>query len=307
MTKINFAAKDEPYSISLPRGKYLFQCWGASGSLIHAGTPGKGGYTSGILNLNKPGTFYFYVGRKGAVDATPHFNYDITNEEYVRGGAAVDIRLKKGQNWYDFESLASRIMVAAGGGSTEKCYGGDAGGFEGKTNTTCDIGSIAGNANQTSGGIGKCIGKYGCGTNGKFGIAGEGYGVDREELDYGPGGGSGYYGGGGTVFAGSGGGGSSYVSGFYGCDSITSDSTEDNITHSGSAIHFSGVFFYDSVIKGGYEHMISPEGKEVIGNTGDGFARITVLSGNYGRCTCKGRVNNYIIYVLIIIITTASK
>ena len=300
MRKFDFKAKNEPQEVLLPTGKYLFQCWGASGLHIWDGSPGKGGYTSGIIKLNTSKTFYFYVGKRGALDSTPHFNYDITSEKYIRGGAAVDIRLKKGQNWYDFDSLASRIMVAGGGGSAERCIGGDAGGLEGITSTFCKNYPTCGNANQTNGGYGNCINEYGCGTNGKFGMAGEGYGVDRTKYDEGPGGGSGYYGGGGSPFAGSGGGGSSYVSGFNGCDSITEDSTEDNITHSGSAIHFSGVFFYDAVIKGGYDQIISPEGKEVIGNTGDGFARITVLSGNYGKCTCKERTNKCKINRLIV-------
>ena len=281
MRKFDFKAKDEPYSIYLPKGQYLFQCWGASGNDKDEALPGKGGYTSGIISLNKGRTFYVYVGRKGSMSSSPQFNYANDYVYYRHGGSATDIRLEKGNNWFDFHSLASRIMVSGGGGGFERINGGNAGGLIGETGVGTNAYFAAEGGTQTRGGSYASHYSYGHGTSGKFGIAGNGYCNDRtsSNCDSGPGGGAGYYGGGGNAYAGSGGGGSSYVSGYEGCDSISKESSEDNITHTGSPIHFSELFFYDPVIKGGNETMISPKGVRTIGNEGDGFARISVISG----------------------------
>ena len=305
MRKLDFYAKDEPYSVYLPKGQYLFQCWGASGSGNCEGSPGKGGYVSGIISLNKGRTFYVYVGKKGTITKNPQFNYANDNVLYHHGGAATDIRLEKGNEWYNFDSLASRIIVAGGGGGFERINGGNAGGLIGETGTSNGDYRAAQGATQTGGGSNASHYIYGQGTSGKFGIAGNGNcnNYDGSGCDAGPGGGSGYYGGGGTPYAGSGGGGSSYISGYEGCDSISKESTEDNIIHTGSSIHFSELFFYDPVLKGGNETFISPKGVRKAGNEGDGFARISIISGSlrYATlCLKKGSSLNILLYCLLI-------
>ena len=56
-------------SVTLPRGKYIFECWGASGgdgggdSARASG--GKGGYAIGYIKLRKKSQFYINVGEKG--------------------------------------------------------------------------------------------------------------------------------------------------------------------------------------------------------------------------------------------------
>ena len=305
MKKFDFLAKDEPYSIFLPKGQYLFQCWGASGIGYYGGTIGKGGYVSGILSLIKGQTFYVYVGKMGSSGGYKHFNYADDEENHLHGGAATDIRLVKGYNWYDFASLASRIIVAGGGGSKERLNGGNAGGLNGETGVESNGRLAAQGATQTSGGMNRSYYPYGHGTSGRFGIAGNGacHDFTADSCDRGPGGGAGYYGGGGVPFAGSGGGGSSYISGYEGCDSISKESTEDKIVHTGSPIHFSELFFYDPIMKGGNESMISPKGAKMTGNEGDGFARISVISGslrNPSLCFKKTFSFGYALFILLV-------
>ena len=110
---------------------------------------------------------------------------------------------------------------------------------------------------------------------------------------YGTGGGSGYYGGGtgGDTFCNvsSGAGGSSFISGHNGCDAIKKESTEDNIIHTGGSIHYSGLYFTNTVMidgngynwtleKGDYLGMPSHSDNSIIkGNHGNGYVRITML------------------------------
>ena len=112
-------------------GYYKIECWGASGGRARAGgslagSGGKGGYTSGIIYLNKNEDIYVYVGGKGADavcyrDSERGYNgggigtWDRSDDEASgAGGGATDIRLVNGE-WNDFNSLKSRIMVAGGG------------------------------------------------------------------------------------------------------------------------------------------------------------------------------------------------
>lgn len=86
-------------------GWYKIELWGASGG----SSGGLGAYTSGIIYLESNSYIYFYVGQQGGSADT--FNSGST------GGGATDVRLVSGE-WNSSESLDSRIMVAAGGGSS---------------------------------------------------------------------------------------------------------------------------------------------------------------------------------------------
>ena len=118
------------FNISLPAGKYKFECWGAQGGTGHTDGAskyegGRGAYVSGILKLKKKRTFYLYIGGKGA-DAdesnrpTGGYNgggkgaMDNDDDDSGAGGGSTDVRLVSGQ-WNDEKSIYSRIMVAAGG------------------------------------------------------------------------------------------------------------------------------------------------------------------------------------------------
>ena len=57
-----------PYSgakkeITLPKGKYKLEVWGAQGGYRSSSSyGGKGGYSYGTINLNAPTTVYLYAG-----------------------------------------------------------------------------------------------------------------------------------------------------------------------------------------------------------------------------------------------------
>ena len=129
-------------------GTYKFECWGARGgkSRINGklgGSPGKGGYAKGEIALVKGEKYYVYVGQQGT-DAVVGKNSAATwnggglgtwdardDETSGAGGGATDIRLVSG-NWSDTKSLASRIIVAGGGGGASWTYvAGNGGGLSG--------------------------------------------------------------------------------------------------------------------------------------------------------------------------------
>lgn len=266
-------------------------------------TSSKGGYASGIIKLNQSMNLFVYVGEKGGNSKNVVFNgMNEPNTPTHGGGGATDVRLVQTENWYDFESLKSRIIVAGGSGGGERICGGDGGGLEGISSNYSYSGSVSGKpGTQTHGGkrgyLGNCFG-----SDGGFGFGGNGKGCN----DAAGGGGGGYYGGGGVPYAGSGGGGSSFVSGLLGCDAIDESSTEDNIIHTGQPIHYSGLFFTDAVTASGLEWMPSTDLKSVKkGNDGNGFAIITKIHiPNICSCPIYYFNNIFLISPFIVIIST---
>ena len=55
--------------MTLTPGTYKLECWGAQGGGTN-GTPGKGGYSTGILTLNSPTQLSVYVGGQGTASRT---------------------------------------------------------------------------------------------------------------------------------------------------------------------------------------------------------------------------------------------
>ena len=108
-----------------PHGTYSYtiECWGAQGGTEGSYIGGKGAYTKGTLSLEKNSTLYVYTGAcgdrgsSGAVFNNGTVRMAQSNGSYYHGagGGSTDIRLTNGA-WNNFESLKSRIMVAAGGG-----------------------------------------------------------------------------------------------------------------------------------------------------------------------------------------------
>lgn len=302
-------------------GVYKVELWGASGGdgladgQIVDGVPGYGSYTSGLINFNKGQELYVYTGGRGSdgivgSDVAGGYNGGGTgcwdekdDESGSAGGGATDIRLVGG-NWNDFNSLKSRIMVAAGGGGyvwrtrayessggglTTNCYGNKLYFWDSSEEWdywTCKTPDTT----QTSGYM------FGIGKNG------EGSGLYN---DGSPGAGGGYYGG--TVSYQTSGfdisvGGSSFISWHDGCDAITDGSTSSNIVHTGQSIHYSGSVFSNTVmIDGmGYKWTNKRSGSVVgmpnfagngtmVGNVGNGYAKITpVAIGDYNLVKFNG-------------------
>ena len=230
------------------------------------------------------------------------------------GGGATDIRLVSG-SWNNFDSLKSRIMVAGAGGGTGAIHQpnrllgeniqydlfglpGFAGGLNGgdgnnaqpdTSNYGVTYSSTGGT--QTSGGYSpREVGVSSTHLN----DGGFGYGGDNSQYYDsigGAGGGSGYYGAGGSTRGhGGAGGGSSFISGHEGCNAISSSSTQNNITHLNLQYHYSGKRFTDTLMIDGSgckwtnqktsdcSGMMEPNNTISLGHTGDGYARITLLT-----------------------------
>lgn len=84
-------------------GWYKIELWGTQGGT----NGGKGAYTSGVIELQEGEVLYFYVGK----------------QRNGTGGYASDVRLEGGA-YGDSNSYETRIMVAAGGGTTTNASGG---------------------------------------------------------------------------------------------------------------------------------------------------------------------------------------
>ncbi|EAY07327.1 hypothetical protein TVAG_139570 [Trichomonas vaginalis G3] len=242
----------------------------------------KGAYVTGLIKIKEVIDLFVYVGEKGKINSNS-FN-GIPQQVLISGGGATDIRLINNTTWYDFNSLKSRIMVAAGAGSGERLCGGDEGRLVGLSTDQKFTDSGKTQKNGTSGGTQQSGGLYGCdvvyqscGASGKFGIGGSGYAAK----DSGPSGGGGYYGGGGISWAGSASGGSSFISGYQDCDAIFENSTENQIYHSGKPFHYSGMYFTDGRMIDGQHEMPSTDLMSTeIGHEGNGYAIITCIACN---------------------------
>lgn len=280
-------------------GEYKIELWGASGGDANGAKGGKGAYTKGNIELIKGEVLYIYVGQVGessdniAEEKVFKSTFNGGGQGFqniwtfsASGGGATDIRLEIVSNglWDDFNSLKSRIMVAAGGGGGEKFaklsaggYGGALEGGEGLISDAVieDDNRILKNTTggtQTSGG--ETNDRKTVFSNGKFGSGGFSTGTAS-------GGGGGYYGGAGGIDQGyspsAGAGGSSFISGYPGCDAIKEKSTKDAIVHTGESIHYSGKVFTDSVMIAGNATMPSIDGGTEEGHTGNGYAKITLV------------------------------
>ncbi len=296
-------------------GNYKIELWGASGEVDigKVDTQGRGAYTKGTIHLNKNDNLYVYVGQIGIYG---EFSFNGGGPGELSGGGATDVRLNiyDTGNWNNFESLKSRIMVAAGGGGganhkgidyTQEYQRGDGGALKGLDARFCALYSdhctydYSGHgATQTSGGkpgqifadaidpveTSEMTGKFGKG----------GYGIHASNSSFtSSGGGGGYYGGGhgnhpGYAWTG-GGGGSSYISGHEGCVAISEESTEDKVQPKAGctdgtkdincSYHYSNKIFTETEMKAGNETMPTHDGLGTMtGNTGNGYAKITFVN-----------------------------
>ena len=276
-------------------GSYLIECWGASGGLRPEAESGFGAYTSGIIDISTPTTLFVVLGEEGSFSdvkvAThnPTFNGGgsggIQKENQVygagSGGGATDIRINFTGSWSDFDSLKSRIMVAAGGSGTTYYFGyalgasgGSLKGFSGEYyRNDLDTITVSTSATQNKGGIG-CKGDRSDGDDGQFGIGGNWGGSHCSS-----GGGGGYFGGGGdgisNEFHCSGSGGSSYISGFSNCHSIKKDAKYENPLTEKNPIHYSNYYFGRPKMIDGDSRMPSLTGSFQYHHPGPGAVRIS--------------------------------
>lgn len=273
---LNFDYTGAVQSITLPKGTYKLECWGAQGgysssnSGIEVGMGGKGGYSVGTITLNQKTPIYIYAGGVGSISGNGKADggfpnggsswASYTSEGAGGGGGSSDIRI--GTN-----SLHARVIVAGGGGGggEDNETGGYGGGETGGTSGSGTPGS------QTA-------------PNGYFGIGG------HTSYD-GGGGGGGWYGacpaGGQTTPATSNSGddasGSPGGSGY-----VYTSSTAKNYPN-GCLVN-STHYLTNAKTIAGNNSFISPTGSSETGHSGNGYCRITVIECNSTALYAK--VNN---------------
>ena len=239
---------------------------------------GKGAYTSGIIDLKETRNFFLFIGGTGQdgiiahdVNAAGGFNggglggKDLYKWEPTDtpggGGGATDIRLIGGE-YNNSDSLASRIMVAAGGsGASYDVHGAPGGGLNGFQPTASNSEKFI--ESQTSQNSGNALGE----------------GAHGEDCSYIPssGGGGGYYGGnkGEIVTSDSSpyykavaSSGSSYVAGYPDCPPFT-DALGESFA------------FHSPIIRNGISLFPAPDhetsNKNEVGHSGNGLIKITLL------------------------------
>lgn len=246
---INFAYKGNSKNLTLAKGVYKFECWGAQGGNYGSGRGGFGGYSVGTLNLQSPQSAYIYAGGQPTNNSGGFNGGSATNRYGYGGGGGSDIRIIQ-------DSLYARIIVAGGGGSNG--YGSaNLGGYGGGTNGGAGKdGSYQGGRGGTQTTGGTCYSSSG---NGKFG---EGGYLNTN----GGGAGGGWYGGGhgyggGTDSAGGGG------SGF-----VWTGANAPSGYLLNSSYHLT-----DAKTTDGSQSITSPIGTVETGHTGNGYVRITVV------------------------------
>lgn len=278
---MDFAYTGTAQAISLPRGQYIIECWGAQGGYRSSSDyGGKGGYSVGTLTLTQSTDLYIYVGGAGNSSTTRLSNNSSIYEggfnggghryDYKGGGGATDVRIGK-------DSLYARIIVAGGGGSdgaTNKkgMYGGGLKG--GSTTESCGSGGYGGTqtgntwltttrSTNASYDTASCYAGFGFGGNGNYASSG-----------YGGAGGGGWYGGSGSYPDGSGdddrggGGGSGYVY-----------TAETAVNYPDGNYVNSSYYLTNAQTIAGNQSFKSPDGTNETGHTGNGFCRITRKSG----------------------------
>lgn len=316
--------------VSLNRGVYRFECWGASGGSRDLESS-SGAYVSGIISLRKMQKFFVFVGEKGALNRTRvSFNgggaaaFTFLSDSYVfpgsdsslsysaSGGGSSDIRIEDG-DWNDSVGLKSRIIVAAGGGGESNFVrvevkpikgnpsrGGNGGTIVGENGTyslcnkcTASSYAYAGGGEQEMGGSKGGGSTYSWGNDGSFGIGGSA----NTAKAYWPssGGGGGYFGGGSGGVTnnclGSGAGGSSFISGCSECRAIRKDSSLENPTFLGN-VHYSSLVF---------RNIVMMNGSEIRRNSMDGEVRITYINSNCLCTRCRRKEPIYAYYLIVIL------
>lgn len=144
-TVFNFDYTGGVQQVTLPKGKYKLQCWGAKGgnSYQYSAEGSKGGYSEGILSLTKTTTLYVFVGGRGGPSGNGGWNCGGGSEGESRyssggtlgisypacGGGATDIctvasnmSYSNKRNNRSSASLLSRCIVAGGGAGASSRY-----------------------------------------------------------------------------------------------------------------------------------------------------------------------------------------
>ena len=194
-------------------GEYKLETWGAQGGVYSNYTPGYGGYSNGVINLEQSEAIYITVGGKGVSTTGGYNGGGSSSYNAGGGGGATHIATTSGLLKGLENSKDSILIVSGGGGGTGSFgsfSGGSAGGYIGKNGGGTSPGQ---GGTQTSGGTPSSYTGPTATSGGKglFGSGGNG-GSESAYSNASGAGGAGFYGGsGGGARDGGGGGGSSYI------------------------------------------------------------------------------------------------
>ena len=256
-------------SITLPKGTYKLECWGAQGGNGTASPSnnsqlfgGKGGYSYGVFSPTSDTVLYLYSGGQGSTatgstSSGPNGGYNgggagskngsnnSNTQTSGGGGGATHIATTSGLLNTLSSSTASILLIAGGGGG--------AGGWYGSFSTQSSNGG------------------YGGGNSGGSAANGGGYSVSGGTQS------SGYSFGQGasaSTHVDQGGGGGGYYGGY--CSTGTSDS---NICGGGGGSGYINTSKLTSASTiAGNTSFTSPTGEVETGHSGNGYIRITVQS-----------------------------
>lgn len=273
---LNFDYTGTVQTVTLPKGTYKLECWGAQGgysssnSGIEVGMGGKGGYSAGTITLNQKTLIYIYTGGVGSISGNGKADGGFpnggsswassTSEGAGGGGGSSDIRIGT-------DSLYARVIVAGGGGG-------------------------GGEDNETGGyGGGETGGTSGSGTPGSQTAPSGYFGIGGHTSYDGGGGGGGWYGAypaGGQTTPATGSSGSDTSGSPGGSGYVYTSATASNYP-SGCLLN-SSYYLSDAKTIAGNNSFISPTGSSETGHSGNGYCRITVIE-------CKNtalytRINN---------------
>lgn len=114
---LGWTTKDFEYTgsvqeVTLPKGRYKLQCWGAQGGTSYGASSAvgsKGGYSEGVITLTETTTLYVFVGGKGSRGSTT----SLVNGGWNGGGASV------GFTSYNSGGTYGDSYPACGGGATD--------------------------------------------------------------------------------------------------------------------------------------------------------------------------------------------
>lgn len=266
---LNYDYTGAVQSVTLPKGIYKLEVWGAQGGYRSSSTyGGKGGYSVGTITLIDKTNIFIYIGGAGNTGgASGGFNGGGARRTYNGGGGASDIRI--GQ-----DSLYARVIVAGGGGSDGAknktgMYGGGVAG--GSTSANYGTGGYGGTQTGVSSSSWQTTTHSTSTTTQAGAYAGFGFGGNGiyKSSGHGGAGGGGWYGGSGSYPDSSGdddrggGGGSGFVW------------TGSNAP-SGYLLG-SEYYLADASTIAGNASMPNTSGGTETGHTGNGYARITAI------------------------------
>lgn len=117
-TTKNFGYTGSVQEVTLPKGRYKLQCWGAQGGSVtgtYAATGSKGGYSEGVITLTETTTLYIFVGGQGESYTSSPSQTDTTvlNGGWNGGGAGART------TYYDDGTILGISFPRGGGGGTD--------------------------------------------------------------------------------------------------------------------------------------------------------------------------------------------